>query len=179
MTRAARIPGLVVVVASLLGLRWASDALVSTAAGDEAVLRVAFRLRPERVEVCRDRTPEELAGVPIHMRQLQVCVGQSVTYRLKVRRADDVLVDEVAHGGGLRRDRPIYVFREWLVPPGAAEVEVRLSREGGPPREQAPWGVEPLALEEQLVFASRKVVLVTYDEERRVLDVKGGARQAP
>lgn len=185
MTLAARIPGLVVVVVALLGLRWMSDVPVSTSAGDEAVLRVAFRLRPERVEVCRDRTPDELAGVPMHMRQLQLCVGQSATYRLEVRRDDAVLVDEVVHGGGLRRDRPIYVSREWLVPPGVADVEVRLSREEPQAREdtlhreQATRGVEPLAFEEHLVFAPRKVVLVTYDEERRVLDVKGAARPAP
>jgi hypothetical protein len=179
MTRAARIPGVVAGVVFLLVMRWMSAVPVSTTAGDDAVLRVAFRLRPERVEVCRDRTPEELAGVPVHMRQLQVCIGQSATYRLEVSRDREVLVDEIVHGGGLRHDRPIYASREWTVRPGPGEVEVRLARQEVLPPEQAARGMPPLALKRRVTFVPRQVVLVTYDAEHRVLEVRGETSQGP
>lgn len=172
MTHVHRIAGAVAVAALTLGLRWASAVPVAPDADDRGLLRVAFRARPERIEVCRDRTPEELAGVPAHMRQARVCDGVSATYRLEVELDERVVVAEVVHGGGLRRDRPIYVFREVPLPPGEVEIDVRFARrEPAPP---APPGAVPdsLTLERRLHVAPRQVVLVTYDEERRTMEAK-------
>ena len=117
-------------------------------------------------------TPEELAGVPAHMRQTRVCVGGPATYRLQVQLDEHVIADEIVHGGGLRGDRPIYVFRETLVTPGERVITVRFTRqEAGPP---APASAVPdsLVLERRVRLVPRGVALVTYDEEARTMAVR-------
>ncbi len=171
-TRTSHLGGVLLAGAIVLGLRWASTLAVTMAPGDEAVVRVAFRARPERIEVCRDSTPEELASVPAHMRQARVCVGGPATYRLHVRLDENVIADEIVHGGGLRGDRPIYVLRETLVAPGERLIVVRFTRqEAGPP---APASAVPdsLVLEHRVRLAPRGVALVTYDEETRTMEVR-------
>ena len=172
MTDLARPVGFAITIAILLGLRWASTVAVTTSSENEAVLRVAFRARPERIEVCRDSTPEELAAVPAHMRQARVCVGQTATYRLQVRLDDEVIADEIVRGSGLRGDRPIYVFRERLVAPGDRAVFVRFTRQEAAPPAPESAVPESLVLERRVRLTPRGVALVTYDEEARAMDVR-------
>lgn len=172
MTRTSRVGGVLVAGAIVLGLRWGSTVAVMTSADDQAVLRVAFRARPERLEVCRDSTPEELAGIPAHMRQARVCTGAPATYRLQVQLDQETIVDEVVHGGGLRGDRPIYVLREAPVAPGERVVSVRLTRqEAGPP---APADALPdtVAFERRVQMVPHGVTLISYDEGTRTMDIR-------
>jgi hypothetical protein len=113
--------------------------------GDEALLRVAWSARPERIETCRTLSDDELAGIPVHMRQRVVCEGATASYRLDVRRGDSTLASAVLRGGGLRRDRQIYVFREIALPSGRSELEVRLTRV----EQQVAEGTAPAAAGEQ------------------------------
>src|SRR5690606_41211795 len=50
----------------------------------EAMIRVAFSARPQRIETCREVSDEELAEIPVHMRQTTVCEGITATYLLEV-----------------------------------------------------------------------------------------------
>jgi hypothetical protein len=93
-----------------------------------AVLRLAWTARPERVEICRQVSEEELARIPQHMRQAVVCEGQAATYLLEVRREDSLVLSALVRGGGLRQDRHLYVFREISLPSGMSMIDVRLSR---------------------------------------------------
>jgi hypothetical protein len=141
---------------------------------DQAVLRLAWTARPERIEECRQQSEEELAKLPAHMRQSMACIGTTATYRLEVRWNDRVVLQQSVRGGGLRHDRPLYLFHDINVAPGDAAVRVQLDRvesirsiargrnEAIPPS---------LLLERRLHLESRKVVLVTYDAERRDLVV--------
>ena len=52
--------------------------------GDRAVVRLAWRTRGERVRACRRLTPDELARLPQHMRQEEVCERRILPYRLRV-----------------------------------------------------------------------------------------------
>jgi len=52
--------------------------------GDRAVVRLAWRARGERVRECRRLTGEELARLPQHMRQEEVCERRILSYRLRV-----------------------------------------------------------------------------------------------
>ena len=95
---------------------------------DEAIIRVAWSARPERIETCRRLSDDELAKLPVHMRQRLECEGTTARYRLEVTR-DGVLLDSVTvQGGGMRHDREVYVSREVLIPPGASRVNVRFVR---------------------------------------------------
>jgi hypothetical protein len=139
------------------------------------------------------------------MRQSISCDGTSATYRLEVRWNDRLIVQQTVRGGGLRHDRPLYVFRNIDLPPGDAAIHVTFQRvepvtptthrnissgerdearhseaigddrrrremeERTRGREEA---IAPsLSLEQSLHLESRKVVLVSYDAERRALTV--------
>lgn len=165
---------------AVAALVWASNVDLTPRLSNDGVLRLTWRIRPERLEHCREQTPEALARLPPHMRRTVVCEGATAAYRLDVRSDGMVLVDEVIHGGGLRQDRPLYVSRDLGIRPGsrlitvrfdrvdetgasvtAAENRMSVTRAGGAPAS--------LAFEEHVTFRSREVVLVTYDEGRRAL----------
>ena len=173
-----RLIGAVVAVAAAAGLAWASTATVTSRS--DPVLRLTWTARPERIENCRPQTDEELARLPAHMRQRVVCTGESAAYRLRVRRDGRVLVDEIVHGGGWRRDRPIYVFHELRQPEGDAQISVTFERLGDGPTEGTVTGLgadgrlvsdlpRVLTLDERFRFRSGTVTLVTFDSRRRAL----------
>jgi hypothetical protein len=176
MIRRSRLAGVALGTLVLAGLVWASNAPMTTRASSDAVLRLAWSARPERVETCREQSAEELAKVPAHMRQPLVCEGTTASYRLQVRHNDALIAERIVHGGGLRRDRRVYIFQELAVPSGDADLRVSLDRIESPDgtsrviQGQAQGAVPPhLSLTRRVRFFSRRVVLVTYDPERRAL----------
>jgi hypothetical protein len=188
VTALNRTLGLLVAAGSLAAMVAASNAPMTAHRSADAVLRLAWSARPERIETCRQQTEEELARLPQHMRQPVVCEGTTATYRLQVRLNDAVVVDRVVRGGGLRQDRRLYVFDDVALPPGESEVHVRFdrvevaagdesmaaggSREDEVARRHRSESVPPaLSLERRLRFPPRGVVLVTYDEGRRELRI--------
>lgn len=180
--------GAVLALGVLAGIVWASNAPVPVHRSDDGILRLAWSVRPERIEKCRQRTAEELAQLPQHMRQAMSCEGTTAEYQLQLR-VDGVLVAErLVRGGGLRRDRRLYVFEE--LPLRASQdiaIQVRLDRvepaDAGADPAQLPLGrmdratsslvadsVPPhLLFEQRLRVWPREVVLVTYDRDRREL----------
>lgn len=120
--------GAALAIAAAFGMAWVSRLEVRANTSTESVVRLAWGARPERVEVCRTSTDEELEKLPRHMRQRVVCEGTTARYRLEVRRNGALLVDAVVMGGGLRHDRQLYVFREIRVPSGPSAIDVRFTR---------------------------------------------------
>ena len=174
MKRTDLLIGLLFALAATYGIAWASRVRMAPYPSSDAMLRLAWSARPERIEQCRSLTDDEMAARPQHMRQAMLCEGAAATYRLEVR-VDDVLVaEQVVHGGGLRRDRRLYVLREVPVRPGTARVEVRFTRVESPDPRSSPL-VRPefvpprLVLQQQVRLEPRHVLLVTYDAERRGL----------
>jgi hypothetical protein len=199
VTAGRRIAGGVLALLLALGLAAASAVPLSTHPSPDARIRVAFSARPERLETCRTLTPEELAGVPAHMRRSQVCEGTSARYRLVVAREGRLLHSTTLRGGGLRHDRRLYVLHDVRVPSGPAVIEVRLVRVDAAPvgaalttargpaqtdasdstvaprdaeerRRRVADEVPPLlVLREAVALAPREVLLVTYDQDARRL----------
>lgn len=128
--------GAAVGAAVLVGIAWASIAPLRVARGDAAIMRISLGARPERIEVCRRQTDEELAKLAPQMRQRVVCEGTTARYRLDVRRNGELLHSQVVRGGGLRNDRPLYVSHDLPVPAGPARFAVRLARVDTIPVEQ-------------------------------------------
>jgi hypothetical protein len=148
MTAMARALGVALAAATMLGLAWASTVPLTVNPSGDAVLRVAWSARPERVEECRSQSGEELARLPAHMRQAVICEGVAASYRLEVRHQGRLLAEQIVRGGGWRRDRRLYVFREFALPPGDARVEVRFDRIDAPaatPRDEAVEETAPAA----------------------------------
>ena len=76
--------------------------------------------------------------------------------------------------GGIRHDRPLYLFRNIELPPGDAAIRVafqRVESVTGNARRQEEAIPSSLVLERRLELKSRQVTLVTYDAERRDLVV--------
>jgi hypothetical protein len=129
---------------------------------DEAGIRLSWRTVSEPVSACRAPTPEELEGLPPHMRMQQICERQHVPFRLRVAIDGEPVRDVLLRPPGARGDRPLYVFEELRVAPGAHRIEVGFEEE----REPAAASERPpvaLALDATLELAPRDVVLVTLD----------------
>lgn len=159
---------------------------------DMGALRLSWRAQPERIEVCRNVPEAELASLPRHMRQPVICEGRSAEYRLTVLRDGTPLADDTVHGGGARRDRPMYLYREFALAPGVHDLTIRLERLGegsaatagdSVPGAAPAIGSQPragnriealpsvLELSRRVRILPRGVVLVTYDQEKREMAI--------
>lgn len=128
MSTALRALGVLLALAALMAMAWASTAPLPVDTSGDAIVRVSLGARPERIETCRTQSDEELAKVAPQMRQRVVCEGVTARYRLEVRRDAQLLLSQVVRGGGLRHDRQLYVSRDLHVPPGAASFAVHITR---------------------------------------------------
>jgi hypothetical protein len=97
-------------------------------ADDAARLRLSWSARPERIEVCRQVSAEEQARREEHMRQRVECEGGFATYALRVEVDNRAVGEAVIHGAGLRHDRPLYLLKDYPVPPGEHRIRVTLTR---------------------------------------------------
>jgi hypothetical protein len=173
--------GALLAILTTVALAWASRAPMTIHSSPDAMLRLAWSARPQRIEKCRQLSEEELAKIPQHMRQPVTCEGVNARYRLQVRVDGALVADRLVQGGGLRRDRRLYVFEEVPVAPREASIDVRLDRvdvEGAPTTEaKADRGEVPphLAYTGRRQFLPRTVILVTYDPVQRVLTATTGS----
>jgi hypothetical protein len=176
MLAAALAAGSTAAVAGLSQVPWTPEP------GPEAVVRLSWRARGERVEVCRDLSAEELAKLPQHMRRERVCEGTTAEYRLRVEVDGVRKVDQTVPGSGEVQPRPLFVYRELTLPPGEHTLKVELERTGPEAANRdaaaaAPRGgrageaaIPPrLSLDQAIRLGPREVVLVTYDAERQAL----------
>ena len=114
--------------ALLAVVAYASAVPIPLHTSDSARLRLSWSARPERIEVCRTLTEEELEHVPEHMRQRTNCEGVFATYTLRVEVDGRSIGESVVRGAGLRHDRPLYLLRDYQVPPGQHRLRVTLIR---------------------------------------------------
>ena len=172
MTNVSRLAAALLVALGLGAMIRVSAIGLIVHAGAQGVVRLAWSARPERIETCRSRTPEELERLPLHMRQAQVCEGSTAEYQLTVHRDGALVATDRIHGAGLRRDRRLYVFKEIPVDPGESHIEIRFDRTGddrndvsvsAPVSDVAP---RHLAFSTRVRVRPREVVLVTYSAER-------------
>jgi hypothetical protein len=150
--------------------------------GDGGLLRLSLSGQPERVEVCRAVAEEELRNLPQHMRQPVICEGRSADYRVRVTLGGAIVADERATGGGVRHDRPIYLYREFPLPPGTHTLTVRFDLADST-ASSAPSALtamtaridalpRTLTLDTTLTLGPRAIALVTYDPEHGGLVIR-------
>ena len=156
--------------ATSLALVWGVGALAHLPLGEPsraAALRLALRTERARIEVCRDRSAEELAALPAHMRQARDCRETAIDYRLVARLDGRVVVDrEVAHHG-VRRNRPLTADVLVEVEPGRHEVSIELA----PDPEAVPEGAGELPtyrLDGAVEFAVGRVRVASLSGDRFV-----------
>ncbi len=192
--------------AGLALLAFASAVPVAYHPEDTARLRLSWSARPERIEVCRQVSDEEQAEREEHMRQRVACTGRFATYALRVEVDGRAIGESVIHGAGLRHDRPLYLLRDYPVPPGQHRVRVTLTRREKTDDEAADFdeavvpdadtglfagraqrevterarsgraAIPPtLVLDTAFAFTPRRVALVTFNAERRILELHAEA----
>lgn len=177
-----------VTIVALWGMALLSDLRYAAAPGQAAELRLSWRLRSEPEQACRRRTAEELARLPVHMREEEVCERRVSVYRLRVTLAGRVLEDRLVASAGARADRPLDVFAQYPLAAGTHALHVEFAREGAdsgavrthPSSTDAPTHVlarpapRRLVLDTTLTFPESRIFVVTYDDERQLLRVVGG-----
>jgi len=163
--------------------------------GERALVRLAWRARGERVRECRRLSADDLARLPPHMRQPEVCERRILPYRLRVDVDGARVVDQLVRSGGAREDRPLFVLHDLAVTPGTHHLRITFEREGTPAAREGDEAEERedvdatetgrraretpkrLELDAAVRLVSRQIVLVTYDDEGRrlLLAPSGGA----
>jgi hypothetical protein len=133
---------------------------------DNAVLRLSWRMSVSGAH-CRDRTQQELEALPVHMRAPQVCERDAARYIL-VTRVGEAAADTVDLArGGVKGDRPLFVLRERVLPPGPQRIQVAVHRLGGLPPSALPTG-----LDTTLIMVPGRVALITLDADAHRLVVR-------
>jgi hypothetical protein len=125
---------------------------------DTALVRLSWRAVGQRVDECRKPTAEELAALPPHMRQQEICEARLTPFLLAVSIDGASAFEGRILPSGARQDRPTYVLQEFPVAPGEHRVEVSFVQDL--PRDAA----TPEHLAETVTLAPREVLLVTRDE---------------
>ncbi len=175
MTRGGRIVlGVLVTLAGAAAL--AAGSHVPTAVDDPsgARLRLAWKIRGDRVETCRVRTAEELAALPPHMRQARVCEGRVPPYHLTVLVNGAAVVRDTVFAAGARSDRGVFVLRDLALTPGRYDVDVSLVQETVADSVAAPS--HPLRLTRTVQLDAGQIALVTYDADSASLVLRGTGR---
>jgi len=120
-----------------------------------ARLRLSWSARPERIEVCRTLSKEELEEREEHMRQRVECTGRFATYALKVTIDGRRAVDTVVRGAGLRHDRSAYVLTDIDLPSGVHHVVISFTRREKTDDDAAAFAPIASASEDTGLFAGR------------------------
>jgi hypothetical protein len=136
---------------------------VALADPELAQVRLSWRLDGEVVEVCRERTPEELERLPIHMRSAEACEGRGTPWHLRVEVDGTERARRVIEPRGARGDRPVAVMAELPVPVGRHRVEIRFEPTDSGATSPA------LVYDDVLDLGSGEVALITVDQEARRL----------
>jgi hypothetical protein len=143
---------------------------------------LSWRLRGEKDEECRARTPDELAALPAHMRSPEICEGHLISYRLTMRIDNGPPLTRTIVPAGAKGDRPIFVMQDQGLEPGEHDVEVAFEPirvdeedEAGDREDEAGDEEETTAARRPLHFRSRikvtrgQIVLITLSDDATTL----------
>jgi hypothetical protein len=184
-------PGRIAVAGLVLGLIAALSNLPYGHTSREGVLRLAWRAAGEQVQLCRERSAEELSRLAPHMRQPLACQARTLPYRLQVRIDGTERIARAVTSEGARGDRPLYVQEDLELAPGEHALEIRFAPSPEMARDPASGiavadAAQAQALERALTgagtFQTRttvrsepgRIVLVELNEDGRRFRITGG-----
>ena len=174
--------GAAATLAIVAGVAFASrTAIGEPATGSE--LRLALRAAHARLEICRERSDEELAKLPAHFRVRKECEETAIDYRLTLDVDGERRIDQVISHRGVRRTRPLAIDESISLPTGVHQIAVAFVPE--PPASLADsTKAEEVSPSFRTQFAalpasrfSERVQLVAGRAELLVLDENGQIRR--
>lgn len=119
----------------------------------EGAIRLSWRF--VGAEVVKQISQAELETLPIHMRPEDgMMTSKRVPYSLVVSLDGIVLAQEQVHPGGLKEDRPLFVFRTFEVEPGDYDLRVQFAADSEEVVE------EPLTLEQKIHLEAGQIITV-------------------
>lgn len=144
------------------------------AGGDEARLRLSWRLRADEAGPCLPPGDSGASGsAGDHMRNPDACLPTLSAFRLRVEVDGGPAIDARIRPSGLRGDRPLYVYREIRLAPGRHRVAISFTEDGAErgaekgladAEDADPGGSLRLTLDEEISFGPREIVVITFDE---------------
>jgi ferredoxin len=143
-----------VVIAAGLGL--VSDLVYASPGLSASELVVSFKHPGQVSENCRDLTPEELAKLPVHMRQGRVCDRARASVRLRVELDGERVVDATLAPMGIWSDGNSVAIER--IPVELGEHDVRVAIGDSPDVDE--WSFID---EKRLSFDDRTRRVVTFD----------------
>ncbi len=162
MTRFRRVLAAAVTLGAALTIAWLSQLPTTYARGDDALVRLSWRIDGQRIDECRPRTAAELEALAPHMRTPEVCTRGNLDYELRVSLDGAEITRDTVRPGGARRDRPIYVYRDIPVSPGTHSLDVLFAPVFPTGSSARPQAVE-LRFQGEVDVEAREVVLITAD----------------
>lgn len=93
---------------------------------NQAMIRIAFSHAGEPISECRQRTQAELDELPPNMRRPTECPRERVPLVLVMRLDGNTLFEASLPPSGFWRDGQTTVSREFEVPAGTHQVEIRM-----------------------------------------------------
>ena len=166
MSKLRIIPVVAVSALFLALIGWGTRAGYERATDQHALLRLSWRMRGERLENCRDRTPAELEALPVHMRTPRICETTAVPYRITLRIDGGPTDTTTVLPAGAKHDRPIYVLRDVALVPGHHRVTIRSERADGKG--------SALEFDDELYFIGGYIELITLADPGRQLVHRSG-----
>jgi hypothetical protein len=160
---AARVFGAGLAIAMTFAVAWLSRAPTDFAGDGDALIRLSWRVDGVTVQACETLSEEELAKRPIHMRNPQACIGTIAPFELVATLGGQTIVHDTIWPGGIRGDRPIYVFRDIPVIPGRSVLSVRFEAVV-PEGTEVDSAVSRLTWEGEIELAPDDVALLAMDD---------------
>lgn len=129
-----------------------------------AAIRLAVRTSAGKLEICRDVPPEELAQLPIHMRQPRICEVQPVAYRLTLSVDGAPVRNLHAERRGMRSDRALVIDDLVPIAAGRRELVVTLDPEVPPGTPEQDAAALPRGeLRQTIELPAGRIALVTWE----------------
>jgi hypothetical protein len=105
---------------------FASDAPYAASHPGESLVKLTFK-HPGRIqEDCRERTPQELARMPVHMRKAKDCERTRPPVYVEFSLDGNLLLARTFPPTGIMKDGPSYAYETFPVPPGSHKVVVNM-----------------------------------------------------
>lgn len=92
----------------------------------EALITISVAHHGQRLQPCREQTPEELAQLPPTMRVPARCPRERAPLLLEVDIDGETVLQQRAQASGLSRDGAARLYRRMPVPAGTHRIAVRL-----------------------------------------------------
>jgi hypothetical protein len=125
----------------------------------QALLRLSMLHPGVPLADCRERSAEELAKIPAHMRAKQDCPRERSPLHVRVALDDRTIIDETFAPSGLSRDGAAAAYRRLAIPAGAHRIRVGVNDDAR--------HADVFSTAEQAVqLAPGQVVLIDFDPRR-------------